>query len=223
MNTKQATDDHVTESYLTIRRGIAIIAFLFPLTLLFTSYIGNGEGLKTSISAYYHSELDFHRDLLVGVLSAIGVFLVLYKGSTEWEDVPLTVAGVCAIGIAFFAMDKGGDCINGFSAHGVFAVTFFAAITFVCVYLSRQIEHVANLERRMKFKRWYRACAALMVISIVGALIINFVPGLKENLCGINIIFWIESIAVLSFSTFWLIKTIELDHAISWVPFRPKK
>lgn len=163
MNKMQSTNDHITESYLTIRRGIAIIAFLFPIILLVTSYGGDSEGLKASISAYYHSELDFHRDLLVGVLSAIGVFLILYKGSSEWEDIPLTVAGLCAIGIAFFAMEKGGDCTNGISAHGIFAVAFFAAITFVCVYLSKQTEHVANLERRIKFKRRYQICAAFMV------------------------------------------------------------
>jgi len=63
---------------------------------------------QTSISAYYWT-LDPERNAFVGVLCAVGVFLLLYKGYSWFEDRVLDLAGVSAVGIAFFPMDKLGD------------------------------------------------------------------------------------------------------------------
>ena len=52
-----------------------------------------------SISAYYYTSM---RDVFVGVLAAIGVFLFCYRGPDKKDNFWTNVAGLCAVGIGLF-------------------------------------------------------------------------------------------------------------------------
>jgi hypothetical protein len=55
--------------------------------------------LPGSMSGYYYTHM---RDLFVGALCALGVFLVAYVGYDEVDRWITNIAGLCAIGVAFF-------------------------------------------------------------------------------------------------------------------------
>jgi hypothetical protein len=62
---------------------------------------------KPSLSAYYWTPV---RGVFVGALVAIGVGLIALKGSTDWEDNLLNLAGACAPLVAFVPYGSPGSC-----------------------------------------------------------------------------------------------------------------
>lgn len=216
---------HLERSYIVQRRGMALLAAVFPAAFLVLSFLFGRTEFQTSISAYYWT-LDLERNVFVGVLCAVGVFLLLYKGYTLLEDRVLDVAGICAVGVAFFPMDKSGDCAaSGISLHGAFAVTFFACIFFICIFMSQHsLEDIADRRRRAVFRRAYRLCSGIMIGSIVLAVLSSMLPeNYIRTFCENGAIFGFEAAGVWAFSAFWYIKTRELDAALSWVPLRRKR
>ena len=215
---------HILGTYSRLRRGMAVIAFLFPLVLLIGGLAFFGVAPQPSMSAYYHTDPNL-RDTFVGVLFAVGTFLFLYKGDTPAEDWLLNVAGASAIGIAYFEMVKGSDCSTasqGVTAHGFFAVVFFLAISLVCVSvaLRSQAEHGGRYLSR--HASYYGVCAAIMLVSMGVGLVYSFLlpQATRQALCNNNIIFWVEAFGVWGFSVSWFLRTIELDHRVSWLPWR---
>lgn len=62
---------------------------------------------QTSVSAYYYTPV---RAIFVGVLLAIGLCLIVIKGSTAWEDATLNAAGMLAPIVAVVPTTDVGDC-----------------------------------------------------------------------------------------------------------------
>ena len=219
--------DHVRGTYSRLRRGMAVIAFLLPFFLWFGGSLFFGVPLRPSISAYYHAGAHL-RDVLVGVLFAIGVFLYLYKGEDWREDWLLNLAGVSALGIAYFPVTGGGDCSasgRGTTVHGIFSVLFFGAITVVCVMAARRPPAEGQGRRLVRHRLYYDLCAVVMLASVLLGLAYALVlPGaMKLVLCQISIVFWVEAFGVWAFSAFWLLRTLELDAEISWLPWRGER
>jgi len=62
---------------------------------------------QTSVSAYYYTPV---RAVFVGVLLAIGLCLIVIKGSTTWEDATLNAAGMLAPVVAVVPTTDVGEC-----------------------------------------------------------------------------------------------------------------
>jgi hypothetical protein len=203
---------HLEASFIAQRRGMAMLAAIFPLVFIVSSLLGRTPW-QPSISAYYWTE-DLERNFFIGALCAIGVFLLLYKGYTQLEDWVLNVAGISAVGVGFFAMTKGSDCgPGGFSWHSVFAIVFFACIAYVCIFMAQKsLENEPDAARKAMFLRAYRLCAAVMAISVIAALALKLLPTEQtKSLCARGWTFWCESLAVWAFAAFWYFKTRELE------------
>jgi len=84
-------------SYLLMRVLIGVIAVLLPFTLILANW-AIGHGFAASMSGYYYTPM---RNIFVGTLCAIGVFLVTYDGYDLADRVITDVAGLCTICIAF--------------------------------------------------------------------------------------------------------------------------
>jgi hypothetical protein len=225
MNNSVIGSSHLERSYLIQRRGMALLAAAFPCLFLVSTFILERTPFQRSISAYYHT-LDLERNLFVGVLFAIAVFLILYKGYRKLEDYILDIAGISIAGVALCPTDKVGDS-NGYSlsAHSVFALVFFVCIFIVCVFMSEEtLKHVQDEDRKRSFRRLYRICAGVMIVAVALAVISQlFSEELVHTLHIKSALFWFEAVGVWAFSAFWYIKTREIDPGMSWVPFRSKR
>ena len=84
-------------SYLLMRLLIGVIAVLLPFILILANW-AIGHGFAASMSGYYYTPM---RNIFVGTLCAIGVFLVSYDGYDLPDRIITDLAGLRTICIAF--------------------------------------------------------------------------------------------------------------------------
>jgi len=109
-------------AYLLLRIAIGVIGLLLPFTVMLAVDVleGTNPFVRGSVSAYYYTGA---RDLFVGSLAVIGVFLIFYKfpmpetpNRHRSERRRGTVAGVGALLVAYFPTGRPGcdgdpDCV----------------------------------------------------------------------------------------------------------------
>jgi len=129
-------------SYLVLRRVVGCIGILLPLGL----FAGNRvvtEILPGSMSGYYYTDM---RNLFVGALCVLGVFLICYDGFDAWDRALTNVAGAGATLVAFLPTKpavcgtRAGPClapaVRALSAEQTWVGNFhliFAAVTFIAL------------------------------------------------------------------------------------------
>lgn len=83
-----------------LRLGVGAVGTLLPVTLILGNLIvGDKTIIPSSMSGSYYTST---RNLFVGSLCALGVFLIGYRGDTRPQDLYTSLAGVCALLVAFF-------------------------------------------------------------------------------------------------------------------------
>ena len=83
MNQETGASSSFVVSYMTLRKFIGYLGIAFPFVLAFGAMLFHGPGIESSISSYYHTAV---RDVFVGILFAIAVFLMSYKGYDRKDD-----------------------------------------------------------------------------------------------------------------------------------------
>lgn len=214
---------HITATYINLRVGIATIAILLPFILWFGGNILFSLPLQESMSAYYHASdgdrlfdeaMKVHyppgdmRDVFVGLLITVGAFLYLYKGITNLENIALNLAGICLVGVALFPTEAG---VSGFklTLHGTFAILFFLAIAYVCIY--RAADTLYLIKEKAKAKRYklvYKWLGIGMIASPAIALVLTMT--LQRGPEITSWLFVAEAVGVIVFALYWITKSREI-------------
>jgi len=160
------------------------------------------------------------------MLSCIGVFLVLYEGYSTLENRVLDVAGFLLVCVAFFPLDMISFELWGhripvqgtlgkldLSVHGVCAGAFFVCIIYVSTVLSGQTLRGRGNDVRCRWLLGYWSVSLVMAVTMILALIGHQmgVPLFFERE-----IFWVETVGVVAFAIFWLMKTREVNPNVSY-------
>jgi hypothetical protein len=98
-------DEAAIKSYRYLRLGIVGVVGLLCASIGFER--AKVDCWQTSISAYYYTPV---RSIFVGGLLAIGLCLIVIKGSTAWEDTCLNIAGMLAPIVALVPTSDAGKC-----------------------------------------------------------------------------------------------------------------
>ncbi len=214
-------------SYLTLRKGIGYLGWALPFILGLGGMLLAEPGIRSSVSAYYHTGLG---DVFVGTICVIGIFLFSYKGYEPKDDRAGDFACFCAVGLALFpTFPDMGDPSRGIGlalspataglferiiagAHFVFAAGFFLTLAYFSICLFTKSEGEKTPKKRQR-NCIYKACGYVMLVAL--ALIalevsIQYLELLPEaTLSGIASLhprFWLESIAMLAFGVSWWVK-----------------
>jgi hypothetical protein len=132
-------------SYLFLRKTVGWIGTLLPVVLISGNALFFAASLPGSMSGYYYTHM---RNIFVGALCALGVFLLAYDGYDEVDRWITNIAGLGAIGVAL-CPTKPPVCpaaARGCPAPGVRYLSavqqatgdihlFFAAVTFIALGL----------------------------------------------------------------------------------------
>ena len=199
---------HISGTYFSLRLGIGLLAVALPLALWLGGRFADHEALRCSMSAYYYSPA--MRDKFVGLLCAIGLFLYLYKGFSRQENWALNVAGALAVGIALVPTSPECEGGKGIALHGLFAILFFVAIAYVAVFRAADtLSLIRDTRRAKRLRAFYRGLGVLMVASPLVAVVLA--QSLQPGSPGSSRVFFVETVAVLTFAAYWLVKSRELS------------
>jgi hypothetical protein len=113
-------------SYLLMRLLIGVIAVLLPAVLILVNW-AIGHGFQPSLSGYYYTPM---RNIFVGSLCAIGVFLVSYYGYDLSDRLITDGAGLCVVLVSLFPTTPGYQPTPGQVVIGDFHLGF-ALVVFV--------------------------------------------------------------------------------------------
>lgn len=128
-------------SYLGLRKAIGIIGIALPFVLVCGKLLLQGPGIQSSISHYYYTVM---RDVFVGSLCAIAVFLMSYRGYGSTDNLAGKLACLFAVGVALFPITPEynpttHDKLIGF-VHMFCAGAFFLTLAFFSLVLFRKTE-----------------------------------------------------------------------------------
>lgn len=214
-------------SFLGNGRAIALLGFVLPACMLAWSLL-TGASIRGSLSEYYFTPV---RDLMVGILIALAVFLWSYRGFSDRDDDLRAdrrvgkIAAVAATVIALFPITPRNDdrctlfqCIIGPRSadlvHAVGAAVFFLCLALFClVLLPRSAVSDDGAPSRI---RLYRACGGVIVAALTIVVVWKFLPPeIIFALGRYQPIFWVETLAIWAFSVAWIVRGRALEGAIT--------
>ncbi|WP_037307799.1 DUF998 domain-containing protein [Amycolatopsis orientalis] len=203
MSPRTASDTFV-HNYLFLRRAIGFLGVGLPFVLVFGKLVVDGGGLLNSISGYYYSGM---RDVWVGTMCAIGVFLLSYRGYGRVDDIAGNIAAVAAVGVALFPTtpangDRADEIIG--MLHLAFAAVFFLVLAFFCIVLFTKSDKAIPGPRKPERNRLYVTSGVIMLVCL--ALIVLCGLFFDDVTKSLYPALWLESIAILAFGVAWLTK-----------------
>ena len=193
-------------SYLFLRRAVGLIGALLPIVLPLGYSITTGHWLLlSSISSYYYTDV---RNVFVGTLCAVGVFLICYR-YRYWDDIFATLAGVFAIGVAFCPPvdpDPSGLARVLGVLHIVFAALFLITMALMCLFLFTRSYVPKGQRSSAKNARdlVYRVCGVLILVFTGLAGLCAFAS--QSFIDEVHPLFWCEAVATFAFGLAWWVK-----------------
>jgi hypothetical protein len=196
--TKEYNSRSLVISYLTLRRTIGILGVALPAILAIGYLIAGGDGIRPSISSYYHTPM---RDIYVGVLCGVALFLFSYRGYDLQDSITGDLAGLFALGVVF--LPASGSLIG--TVHEIFAALFFLSLAYFSVFLFTRGKGRPTKAKRRR-NRLYRICGFVMVGCTVLATVYTVSTKLQLLYSWLNPLFWLESAVLWAFGISWLTK-----------------
>ncbi|RSM70213.1 DUF998 domain-containing protein [Amycolatopsis sp. WAC 01375] len=200
----RTASDNLVHNYLFLRRAIGFLGIGLPFVLIFGKLAVDGGGLLNSISGYYYSGM---RDVWVGVMCAIGVFLLSYRGYGRVDDIAGNIAAVAAVGVALFpTTPSNGDRVDEIIGilHLGFAAVFFLTLAFFCIVLFTKSDKEIPGARKPERNRLYVASGVVMLVCLALIVLCGLVFDAETR--SLYPALWLESVAILAFGVAWLTK-----------------
>jgi hypothetical protein len=97
MTQRDKNQNQLVVNYLYLRKAVGWVGALLPIVLIAGNAIFFTTVLPDSMSSYYYTSM---RNVFVGALCALGVFLIAYVGYDESDRWITNVAGMGTIGVA---------------------------------------------------------------------------------------------------------------------------
>ena len=98
--TQKEEDNNLVLSYLNLRKAVGFLGISFPIVLIIGAILfGACSGVQDSISDYHNTNM---RDVFVGILSAIALFLFAYSGYDRLDFWMAKAAGLFGFMVAIF-------------------------------------------------------------------------------------------------------------------------
>jgi hypothetical protein len=202
----------LVRSYLALRKSIGVIGILLPFVLALGGLLVLGTELQTSISRYYHTGM---RDVFVGSLCAVAVFLWSYQGYDDRDRIAGNLACVFALGVALLPTTPLPDPTRLEVAvgwlHVVSAAGFFLTLAYFCLRLFRLSDKERPTPRKILRNRVYTVCGWGIIGCLVGIAFV-YVPAVYAVLGALKPVFWLEAGAIVAFGVAWFTKGEAILH-----------
>lgn len=209
-------EDQKKVSYDALRDAIGMMGIALALVIMHGNFFfGENPEVRTSISAYYYTNM---RDIFVGLLLLVAVFMVFYKGYNIIDDVIATVIGLSGAGVVLFPVDITGPEIIKYV--GVFRISdnvsntlhllsaglffFLLGLYSIVIFTQSKCEPKDRTDNKNRRNKVYIACGFIIWLSLITIPLSNVLlaDGNEESLITLVV----EAIMLLAFGISWLIK-----------------
>ncbi|HEX2460039.1 MAG TPA: hypothetical protein VHJ58_07800 [Vicinamibacterales bacterium] len=222
LTTEPRPDDPVLSRYVRsfmwsrIFIGLLAIALPFLLVLLDWAFFDGDPAPRDSLSAYFWSDA---REWFVGVLCAIGVFLLTYKlTETSLDNTLSIVAAVFVLLVVFFPTGSalpdnaiqeklGEDWVTGF--HAFAAGVFIGSLALISLcYGVREAARTQDGIAPPSFWKWFHWGCAIVIAAAIAAIGLDWMTGWGPR----TTVLWMEALAVVAFGASWLTKGFDYKY-----------
>ena len=212
-------DARYVRAFLRLRVLVGALGLALPFALVLIDGVWlDGPFLRGSLSAYYYSGA---REVFVGALTAIGVFLIAYKvAEVNLDNTLSVVAGAAVVCVALFPtssaraaltplQEEMGETFVSTIHYGAAAV-FISSLAVISYFYGKregQREPRPGQRRSPRFWRTFHwACAAAIAAALAFILFTEiFDVGPRRSLL------YGEVASVWAFAISWLWKGLEVD------------
>ena len=186
-------------SYRNLRAIIGYVGLTLPVVLLLAGLV-DGH-IESSISAYYYTKVG---NVFTGALCVIGIFLLAYR-LTSWaiDNIATTLAGIAALGVAFFhAAPKNATLgqLRLADVHLTCAAVLFVLLGAISLFIFPR-DILPGQEWRAN---WYMAFGALIWLSIILMPTLNWLAGSFYD--NDHVFFILETACVMAFAASFILK-----------------
>lgn len=196
-------DSKLIYSYWTLRNAVGWIGVSLPFVLMLGVFlIFGGNVIEESISSYYYTGM---RDVFVGALCGIALFMFYYYGYSELDNWTGNFAGFFALGVAWFPTTETGPADLIGKIHFAFAALLFLTLVFFSIFLfTKSKKGVPPTPEKLKRNKIYIICGIIILICIISIPIYKYL--IEPNTPISAFVFWAETIALIAFGVSWLTK-----------------
>jgi hypothetical protein len=192
-------------SYHALLIAVGVLGILLPIILVFGSMILDKPFcFENSISSYAHTKMG---NGFVGIMCAVALFMFSYLGHDKWDNILGHLAGIFALGIAFFPNNTIDPLTARNIVHLCSALLFFSTLICFSLCLFTKTDQELMSAQKKNRNRVYKICGYAMIVCI--AFIIIYMLLLKGKITWLDWIqpvFWLESFALLAFGISWITK-----------------
>lgn len=199
LSTKTAWGENPALSYRNMRAIIGYVGLTLPVVLLLAGVV-DGH-IESSLSAYYYTKVG---NVFTGALCVIGIFLLAYR-LTAWaiDNVATTLAGISALGVAFFHAAPKNATLSQLrlaDVHLTCATALFILLGAISLFIFPR-DILPNQRWRAN---WYMALGALTWLSIILMPTLNWLVGsfYDDN----HVFFILETVCVMAFAVSFILK-----------------
>ncbi len=196
-NTARGEDQAL--SYRNMRAITGYVGLTLPVALLLAGAV-DGH-LESSLSAYYYTKMG---NVFTGSLCVIGVFLVAYRlAKWAWDNIATTIAGFCALGVAFFHAAPANATLNQLrlaDVHLTCAAALFILLGAISLFIFP--DDVPSDQRWRA--NWYRALGALIWLAIALMAALSLLASSFYNNEHVFII--LETVCVMAFAASFILR-----------------
>jgi hypothetical protein len=211
-------------NYMFLRKAVGLVGTLLPVILLVVNPIAlsienSGCGLvPDSVSGYYYSPA---RNIFVGALCALGLFLIAYVGYDLGDRLVTDLAGVFAVSVALFptkptvasppsvtcqtvAQLSSREQVVG-DIHLVSAGLMFVFLAWMAIRFTNTNPQGQPSPQKALRNRIYITCAIVIIVCLVAAAITSLLPDSVKA----HFPWWLflyEAVAIFAFGVSWFVK-----------------
>lgn len=213
----EPSNDNSIITYRRVRKAIGLLGIGLPILLILIALFPFFKtDIQESISEFYYTNL---REIFTGILCAVGLFLILYKGygNKKWwrNDRLLTnISGGMAFGVAFIPTDSAVHSRAASFTMIPYDISWLRFLHYGCaafLFLSFALLSIfaftigQNKTESLSMSMWnenriYRICGIAIIIFIGLIFISNWLFLFDYS----TLVF--EALSLFSFGISWLIK-----------------
>lgn len=206
---KPDRSDQQLIDYRLLRLLMGAVAISMPFVVWIFSDVP-----LTSISA---SHLTDARDIYVGMLFAVGTFLIAYTGSgssNKEKGIQIllsTLGGIAAFTAALFPITR--DCTPADTSthiHNVGAILLFVVLGYFCLWPFRKRAEISKSDKAPRRLKLYIFCGAGIYAILVFLIVINILISQELLSCELlnikyRVIFVAEFFMLIFFGLAWFV------------------